>query len=75
MIEEQEKKQIDGITNQKKRLAAVTNKDDHKNEHKDTIKESTDEIKQKDLLYYFKSNTSRKRCDDFNTGEQKKLVK
>ena len=30
MIEEQEKKQIDGITNQKKRLAAVTNKDDHK---------------------------------------------
>ena len=29
-IEEQGRKQIDAITNQNKRLAALTNKDDHK---------------------------------------------
>ena len=30
-IEEQEKKQVDAITNQNERLEALTNKDDHKN--------------------------------------------
>ena len=32
----------------------------------DEIKELTDEIKQNDLIIYLKSNTSRKRFDDFN---------
>ena len=51
--------------------------DDHKDNYKktfeqlvkerfDEIKELTDEINQNDLIYYFKSNTSRKRFDDFN---------
>ena len=34
----------------------------------DGIKELTDEINQNDLIYCFKSNTSRKRFDDFNDG-------
>ena len=34
----------------------------------DEIKELTNEINQNDLMYYFKSNTSRKRFDDFNNG-------
>ena len=69
---------IDAITKQNKRLAALTNKDDnHKDNYKkifeelvkerfDKIEELTDEINQNDLIYYFKSNTSRKRFDDFN---------
>ena len=55
-------KQIDAITNQKERLAAVTNKDDHKYNYKDLfkeiekerfdeIKELIDEINQDDLTY------------------------
>ena len=60
MIEEQERKQIDAITNQSERLAALTNKDYHKDNYKeifeelvkerrDEIKELTDEINQNDL--------------------------
>ena len=78
-IEEQEKKQIDAITNQNKRLEEVsTNKDD---DHKDKeifnelvkerfakIIELTDEINQNDLVYYFKGSSARKRFDDFNNG-------
>ena len=80
MIEEQGKKQIDAITNQSKKLAALTNKDhDHKDNYKeifeelakerfDEIKELTSEINQNDLIYYFKGNAARKRFDDFNNG-------
>ena len=38
------------------------------NERFDEIKELTNEINQNDLMYYFKSNTSRQRFDDFNNG-------
>ena len=73
-IEEQGKKQIDAITNQNERLAALTNKDDHKDDHKyihkekfdklvkekfDGIKELTYEIDQNDLTYYFKGDTTK----------------
>ena len=34
----------------------------------DVIKELTDEINRTDLIYYFKSNTFRKRFDDSNNG-------
>ena len=34
----------------------------------DVIKELTDEINRTDLIYYFKSNTSRKRFVDSNNG-------
>ena len=34
MIEEQGRKQTDATTNQNERLAALTNKDDYKNNHK-----------------------------------------
>ena len=65
--------------NQNERLAALTNKDDHEDNYKgifeelvkerfDEIKELTDEIKQNNLIYYFKGNTFRKRFDDFNNG-------
>ena len=78
-IEEQGRKQIDGITNQTERLAALTNKDYHKDNYKeifeelikerfDEIKELTDEIDQNDFIYYFKGNSFRKRFDDFNNG-------
>ena len=33
----------------------------YKDDHKDNYKEIFDEIKQNDLIYYFKSNTTRKR--------------
>ena len=70
-MEEQGKKQIDAITNQNKRLEALTNKDDHKSIYKqifgklveqkfDKIKELTDEINHDDLIYYFKNNTAKK---------------
>ena len=76
-IKEQERKQIDAITNQNERLVALTNKDDHKHNYKeiceepvkerfDKMKELTEEINQNDLIYYFKDNTLRKKFDDFN---------
>ena len=66
---------MDAIMNQNERLM-VTNKDDHENNYKEIfeglvkerfneIKELTD-ISQNDLIYYFKSNTDRKRLNDFN---------
>ena len=67
------KRRKDYITNQNKILAALTNKDDDQkiilkniSDRFDEIKELTDEIKQNDLIIYLKSNTSRKRFDDFN---------
>ena len=67
------------LQNQNKRLPSLTNKDYHKDNYKeifekivkerfDEIKELTNEINQNDLIYYFKGNTFRKRCDDFNNG-------
>ena len=78
-IKDQGRKQIDAITNQNKRLAALTNKDDHKDNYKeifeDLVKERFDEIKEltaetnhNDFIYYFKGNTARKRFHDFNNG-------
>ena len=63
-IEVQGRKQADAITNQNKRLEALTNKDDHSDNYKeifeewvkerfDKIKELTDEVNQNDLIYYF----------------------
>ena len=77
-IEDQGRRQIDVITNQSERLAALTNKDDHKDNYKeifeklvkerfDEIKELTDEVNH-DYLTYFKGNTARKRFNDFNNG-------
>ena len=59
------KKQIDTITNQNKRIEALTSKEDHKSIYKEIfdrpgrekcneIKELTDEIDHNDLIYYFK---------------------
>ena len=49
-IEEQERKQIDAITKQNKRLVALTSKDDHKDSYKEIfeelVKERFDEIKE-----------------------------
>ena len=70
-IEEQRRKQIDAIANQNEKLAALTNKDDHKDNYKkvfeelvkgkfDELKELTDEINYDDLIYYFTGNTARK---------------
>ena len=79
-IEEQGKNKIDGIANQSKRLAALTNKDDnHEDNYKEIfeelpekrfgeIKELINKINQNDLIYYFKGNTARKRFDDFTNG-------
>ena len=76
-IKEQGKKKIDVITKQNekldasvntsKRLEALTNKDDHKDNYKklfeesviersNDIKERTDEINHDDLIYYFKGD-------------------
>ena len=72
-IEEQGKRLIDNITNQNKRLAALTNiDDDHKDIYKkifeevakqrfDEIKILNDEINQNNFIYYFKPNISRKK--------------
>ena len=57
----------------------LTNKhDDHKDNYKKIfeklverfgeIKELFNEINQNDSIYYFKSNTSRKKFDDFSNG-------
>ena len=65
--------------NQNERLAALTNKDDHKDNYKNIFeelvkerfnetKELTDEKNQNDLIYYFKGNTFRKRFGNFNNG-------
>ena len=43
-IEEQGRKQIDAITNQNKRLSALKNKDDHREDHKDIYKKVFDII-------------------------------
>ena len=74
-IEEQGKKQIDAITDQNEGLAALTNKNDHRDDHKyihkekfdklakekfDGIKELTYEIDHDDLTYYFKGDTTKK---------------
>ena len=78
-FEEQERKQIDAITNQNKRLAALTNKEYQKEnyielfiglvqERFDKIKELTDEIDHDDLTYCFTGNTARKRFEDFNNS-------
>ena len=71
--EQKRKRRKDCITNQNKILAALTNQDDDQkivlkniSDRFDEIKELTDEIKQNDLIIYLKSNTSRKRFDDFN---------
>ena len=49
-IEDQGRKQIDTITNQKARLPALTHKDDHKGNYKEIfeklVKERFDEIKE-----------------------------
>ena len=76
-IEDQRRKQINAITNENKRLPALTNKDDHKDNYKgvfeklvrerfDIIKELTDEINHDILTFHFKGNTDSKRFDDFN---------
>ena len=78
-FEEQERKQIDAITNQNKRLAALTNKEYQKEnyielfiglvqERFDKIKELTDEVDHDDLTYCFTGNTARKRFEDFNNS-------
>ena len=61
----------------------MTNNDGHENDHKDNykkifeellkerfdeIKELTNEVKQNNLIYYFKGNTARKRFDNFNNS-------
>ena len=79
MIEEKGTKKVDAITNQNERSAALANKDDYKDDHKeifeelvkerfDEIKESTDEINRNDSIYYFKGITFRKRFGDFKNG-------
>ena len=76
-IKEQERKQIDTITEQNEKIAALTNKDAHEDNCKemfeepvierfDEIKELTDEINHDDLVYYFTANTARKKTDDVN---------
>ena len=66
-IEDQRRKQINAITNENKRLPALTNKDDHKDNYKgvfqklvrerfDIIKELTDEINHDILTFHFKGN-------------------
>ena len=71
-IEEQERKQIDSITNQNERLATLTYKDDHKNIYKELfeklVKEKLNEIKQlnfeinhDNLIYYFKGDSDKRK--------------
>ena len=72
-LKSKKKGRKDCITNQNKILAALKKQDEDKkivlkniSDRFDEIKELTDEIKQNDLIIYLKSNTSRKRFDDFN---------
>ena len=78
-IIERGRKQIDAITNQKKRLETLTNKYDHKSIYKEIfdklVKEKLDEIKELTykidhdyLIYYFKNDTTEKRFNDFDYG-------
>ena len=78
-IEEQGKKQVDAITNQNKRLEALTNKNNHKSIYKEIfdklVKEKLDEIKEliykienDNLIYYFKNNTAKIHFNDFDNG-------
>ena len=74
-IEEQGETEMDVVTNQSKKLQALTIKDgDHKASHElvkkrfDKILELTNEISQNDLIYYFKGNSTSKTFDDFNNG-------
>ena len=79
-IEDHGRKQIDAIMNQNKRLEALTNIDDHKDNSKeifeepvkerfDEIKELTNETNHNYLIYYFKGNTARTRHDFSNDTE------
>ena len=81
LIEEQGQKQIDAITNQNKRLEALTNNDDHNSIYKeifnklvkekfDGIKELTYKIDHNDLIYYFKNDTVKKKFNDFDNDIQ-----
>ena len=77
-VENQRKKQMDAITNQNKRLEALTNKDsDHKDKQifNELVKKTFDkiielifEINQNDLIYFFKGSSARKRFNDPNNG-------
>ena len=71
--------------NQIERLAALTNKDDHKDnyteifeklvkERLDEIKKLIDETNQNDSTYYLKDNTARKRFNDFNNDIELKKI-
>ena len=80
IIEDQGRKQINAIINQNRRLAALTNKDDHKGNYKEIfeklgkerfakVNQLTDEINHKIcLMCYLKGNTARKRFDGFNNS-------
>ena len=76
-IEEQRKK-LDAITDENKRVEVLTNKDDHKRIYKkifdrvvkeifDEIKELTYETDHDDVIYYLKNNTNRN-FNDFDDG-------
>ena len=78
-IKDQGRKQIDTITNQNERLAALTNKDDDKDNYNEIFEELrkiwwdkriNQWINRNSLTYYFKGNTARKRFDDFSNGKE-----
>ena len=67
IVEDQGRKQVDGITNQSKRLTVLTNTNNHKGNYKEVfeelVKERFGEIKKlnddrnhNDLIYHFKGN-------------------
>ena len=75
----QGRKQIDAVTKRNERLAALTNKHDHKNNYKevlekivngifDEIKELPNETNHDNFIYYFTGNTAKNWFDDFNNG-------
>ena len=79
MIKDQGRKQIDAIINQNKRLTALTNKDDDKDNYKEIFEELrkiwwnkriNQWINRNGLTYYFEGNTARKRFDDFSNSEE-----
>ena len=61
---------MDVITSQSKKLEALTNKDDHKDNYKKKylMNQSKNQINKNDLIYHFKCNSTRNRFDDFNNG-------
>ena len=78
-IKDQGRKQIDTITNQNERLAALTNKDDDKDNYNEIFEELgkiwwdkriNQWINRNGLTYHFKGNTARKRFDDFSNGKE-----